>query len=384
MKKQIRIVGGVCNSVNPAGLFDNVNAWIEAEKKLPAIKEGPRSVLILGCSGGYGLAGRVSAAFGAGARTLGVSLERAPTVRKKGSPGWYNNQFFDMAAARDGIFSETLIGDAFSDQMRREVVERVRRNGMGAFDLVLYSLASPMRTDPVTGVTYRSVIKPVGSSLNGSTLDVATGKMSEVSLEAATEEEIAATVKVMGGEDWKLWMRALHDAGLFTKDSQTLALSYIGPDATHEIYHSGTLGKAKQHLERTASEITAMLADIRGQARVSVHRALVTRASIVIPVMSVYLCALNRVLKTKGLNENCQQQMARLFRSRLYGASADMALDEQGRIRMDDWEMRSDVQHETAELLAQVTSENLREVTDWAGCCRELFSLFGFTTPTAF
>lgn len=378
MKKSIRIVNGVCSSVNPAGCFSNVRRWIEAEKKSPRIEHGPRSVLVLGCSGGYGLAGRISAAFGAGARTLGVSFERTPTVRKNGSPGWYNNQAFDMASTEAGIYSETLLGDAFSDATREAVVERVKRNGMGAFDLVIYSLASPVRLDPKSNESYRSVIKPVGEKLVGSTLDVATGKISELTLEPATIEEIASTVKVMGGEDWKLWIEALQAANLLANNAQTIALSYIGPDATHAIYRSGTLGKAKEHLEATAFEINKLLAPQRGRAYVSVNRALVTRASVMIPIMSAYLCALNKVLKAKGLNESCLQQMSRLMRERLYTGGPTVAVDPQGRIRLDDWEMREDVQVETKRILEQLTPANVREVTDWEGCRDELFALFGF------
>jgi enoyl-[acyl-carrier protein] reductase/trans-2-enoyl-CoA reductase (NAD+) len=379
MKKPLRIVSGVCNSVNPAGCFSNVRRWIEAEKRLPKIEHGPRSVLILGCSGGYGLGARISAAFGAGARTFGVSFERAPTVRKQGSPGWYNNQAFDMASAEAGLFSETLLGDAFSNETRDTVIERVKQNGMGAFDLVIYSLASPMRIDPVTGETYRSVIKPTGDKLSGATLDVSTGKMTEVSFEPATEEEIASTVKVMGGEDWKLWIEALQGADMLAHGAKTIALSYIGPDATHAIYRSGTLGKAKEHLEATAAEINQMIAKDRGQAFVSVNRALVTRASVVIPIMSAYLCALNKVLKAKDINENCHEQMSRLLRERLYGSDPVVAVDDKGRIRLDDWEMREDVQQETSNILERLTADNVEELTDWAGCCDELFGLFGFS-----
>jgi len=379
MKKTLRIVSGVCNSVNPAGCFSNVRNWIEAEKKLPTIDGGPRSVLILGCSGGYGLGARIAAAFGAGARTMGVSFDRAPTVRKKASPGWYNNQAFDMAVAEAGLFSETLLGDAFSNETREAVMERVKKSGMGAFDLVIYSLASPMRTDPVSGETYRSTIKPTGEKLTGTTLDVATGKMTDVTFEPATEQEIASTVKVMGGEDWKLWIEALKAADMLAHNAKTIALSYIGPDATHAIYRSGTLGKAKEHLESTAAEINAIIAAECGSAYVSVNRALVTRASVVIPIMSAYLCALNKVLKAKGLNENCHEQMSRLMRDRLYGSDAVVATDEEGRIRMDDWEMREDVQKETSDILHRLTPDNIEQLTDWAGCSDELFGLFGFS-----
>jgi len=379
MKKSLRIVSGVCNSVNPAGCFSNVRNWIEAEKKLPTIEGGPRSVLILGCSGGYGLGARIAVAFGAGSRTMGVSFERAPTVRKKASPGWYNNQVFDMAVAEAGLFSETLLGDAFSNETRKAVIKHVKKSGMGAFDLVIYSLASPMRIDPFTGETYHSTIKPTGEKLTGTTLDVATGRMTEVSFEPATDQEIASTVKVMGGEDWKLWIEALKGADMLAHNAKTIALSYIGPDATHAIYRSGTLGKAKEHLEATAAEINAIIAAEGGSAYVSVNRALVTRASVVIPIMSAYLCALNKVLKAKGLNENCHEQMSRLMRDRLYGADAVVATDEKGRIRMDDWEMRDDVQKETSDILRCLTPDNIEELTDWAGCSDELFGLFGFS-----
>ncbi|MFO7936060.1 MAG: trans-2-enoyl-CoA reductase family protein [Kiritimatiellia bacterium] len=379
MKKPLRIVSGVCNSINPAGCISNVRRWVEAEKAFPRIEGGPRSVLVIGCSGGYGLAGRISAAFGAGARTFGVSLDRPATVRKKATPGWYNNMAFDIASAEADIFSETLLGDAFSNETREAVIERVRKNGMGAFDLVIYSLASPIRKDPVTGEIRRSVIKPVGKALTGSTLDVATGKLSEVTLQPATEEEINATVRVMGGEDWKLWIKALKKAGMLAHNGVTVALSYIGPETTHAIYRSGTLGKAKEHLEASAADINAMIAGDSGKAYVSVNRALVTRASIVIPIMSVYLCALNKVLKARGLNEDCHDQMARLLRDRLYRPDEEIPVDESGRIRMDDFEMRDDVQRETAEILDRLTPEKVGELTDWAGCRDELFGLFGFS-----
>ena len=354
-----------------------VRKWIAAEKKNPPLSSGPKSLLVLGCSGGYGLAARVVAAFGARAHTLGVSFERAPTVKRAGTPGWYNNLAFDAAAAEAGLFSETMVADAFLDATREAVIARARERGLPPFDLVIYSLAAPQRTDPATGVTYRSAIKPIGRPLSGQTLDVATGALADVTIEAATPEEIEATVKVMGGEDWLLWMRALKDAGLLAEGVRTVAFSYIGPDSTTAVYRSGTLGQAKEHLESTAAEIGRLLEPLRAQAHVAVCRALITRASSVIPIMSVYLCAMYKVMKAKGLHEGCLEQMARLFRDRLYAGGA-VPVDEKGRIRIDDWELRPDVQAEIADILSRVTQENLAELGDPEGYRRDLLALYGY------
>jgi enoyl-[acyl-carrier protein] reductase/trans-2-enoyl-CoA reductase (NAD+) len=354
-----------------------VRQWIAAEKGRPALADGPKSVLVLGCSGGYGLAARVAAAFGAGAQTFGVSFERPPTVKRRATPGWYNNLAFDAAAAEAELFSETLVADAFLDATREEVVARARERHLPPFDLVIYSLAAPQRTDPATGVTYRSAIKPVGQALAGQTLDVASSTLADVTLEPATPEEIEGTVKVMGGEDWLRWMRALKEAGLLAEGARAVAFSYIGPDSTYAIYRSGTLGKAKEHLEATAAEIGRLLEPLRGQAHVAVCKALITRASSVIPVMSVYVCAMYKVMKAKGLHEGCPEQMARLFRERLYAGGA-VPVDAAGRIRIDDWELRPDVQAEIADILSRVTQDNLAELTDTVGCRSDLMALYGF------
>lgn len=375
--KPPRVIGGVCLSVNPKGCMAGVRSWIGEETARPALEAGPKSVLVLGCSGGYGLAARVVAAFGAGAQTFGVSFERAPTLKRRGTPGWYNNLAFDAAAAEAELFAETLVADAFLDATREAVIARARERHIPNFDLVVYSLAAPQRTDPVTGATYRSAIKPVGQPLSGQTLDVASGVLSEVTLDPATPEEIEGTVKVMGGEDWLLWIRALKEAGLLAEGARTLALSYIGPASTYAIYRSGTLGRAKEHLEATAAEINGLLGSLRGQAYVSVNKALITRASSVIPVMSVYVCAMYRVMKDKGLQEGCLEQMGRLFRERLY-AGGEVPVDAEGRIRLDDWELRPDVQAEIEEVLARVTPENLEELTDAKVCRDELMALYGF------
>jgi len=375
--KAPRMIGGVCLSVNPKGCMATVRQWIADERQNAPLAAGPRSVLVIGCSGGYGLAARVVAAFGAGAPTLGVSVERAPTLKRGGTPGWYNNLAFDAAAAESGLFSETLVGDAFLDATREAVIARARERGLPPFDLVIYSLAAPQRTDPATGETYRSAIKPIGQPLSGQTLDVATGSLTDVTIEPATPEEIEGTVKVMGGEDWLLWARALQAAGLLAEGARTVAFSYIGPDSTYAIYRSGTLGKAKEHLEATAAEIGSLLAPLGGQAHVAVCRALITRASSVIPIMSAYVCAMYKVMKAKGLHEGCLEQMVRLFRDRLY-AGGDIPVDEAGRIRLDDWELRADVQEEVADILSRLTQENLAELADPVGCRRDLMALYGF------
>jgi enoyl-[acyl-carrier protein] reductase/trans-2-enoyl-CoA reductase (NAD+) len=355
----------------------SVRKWISSVKKNPPLSSGPKSVLVLGCSGGYGLASRVVAAFGAGAQTLGVSFERPPTVKRRGTPGWYNNLAFDAVAAEAELFADTLVADAFLDETREAVISRARERHMPPFDLVIYSLAAPQRTDPVTGITYRSAIKPIGRPLPGKTLDVASSTLSDVTIEPATPEEVEGTVKVMGGEDWLLWIRALTDAGLLAEGARTVAFSYIGPDSTYAIYRSGTLGKAKEHLEATAAEINRLLEPLRGRAHVAVCKALITRASSVIPVMSAYVCAMYKVMKAKGLHEGCLEQMVRLFRDRLYTEGA-VPVDEKGRIRMDDWELRADVQAEIADVLARVTQENLAELTDPEGCRCDLMALYGY------
>ncbi len=371
------MIGGVCLSVNPKGCMTGVRRWIRDEKAKTVLPSGPKSVLVLGCSGGYGLAARVVAAFGAGAKTFGVSFERPPTVKRRGTPGWYNNLAFDAAAAESELFAETLVGDAFLDETRQTVIKRAHERGMPPFDLVIYSLAAPQRVDPATGVTYRSAIKPIGQVLTGQTLDLASGALSEVTLEPATPDEIEGTVKVMGGEDWLLWARALKEAGLLTEGARMVALSYIGPASTYAVYRSGTLGKAKEHLEATADEITRLLEPLHGKAYVSVNKALITRASSVIPVMSVYVCAMYKVMKAKGLHEGCLEQMDRLFRDRLY-AGGEVPVDGAGRIRLDDWELREDVQAEIEAILARVTPDNLAELTDTVGCRNDLMGLYGF------
>jgi enoyl-[acyl-carrier protein] reductase/trans-2-enoyl-CoA reductase (NAD+) len=376
MSATARVSNGICLDVSPAGCARHVAEQVAAVRQLPPIAGGPRAVLVLGASGGYGLATRVVAAFGAGARTFGVSFERVPCEKRGGSPGWYNNQAFDEASRQHGLVSITQVADAYRPEAKAGVVAAARANGFEKFDLVVYSLAAPARTDPVTGEIYRTAIKPIGKPYSALTLNLANGSLKTTTIAPATEEEIAGTVKVMGGEDWQLWIEALLSAGLLHEGVKTLAFSYLGPACTRAVYRSGTLGRAKAHLEATAHELTARLAPLSGSAHVAICKALVTRASAVIPAMPLYLAALYRVMKNRGLHENCLDQMNRLFRQRLYTGRA-IPVDEAGRIRLDDWEMRDDVQAGVAAILNEVTPENVWSLVDFEGYQRDFLALHG-------
>lgn len=374
---QPRVRNGLCLDVNGEGCKTVVQKDIAREKAQAPVAQGPKSVLVLGCSGGYGLASRITAAFGSGAATLGVSFEREPTERKPGTPGWYNNEAFMQAAQEAGVKATTLSADAFADSTRQAVAELAKSEGFEPFDLVVYSLASPVRTDPADGVQYRSVIKPIGQAHIAETLDFMTGEFKSVSVDPATEAEIAATVKVMGGEDWVLWMDFLAAQGLLAQGVKTVAYSYIGPKCTQAIYREGTLGRAKEHLEASAKAITEKLSACGGQAWVSVNKALVTRASSVIPAMPPYISSLFKVMKAKGLHEDCQAQIDRLFRERLYCDGA-VPVDAAGRIRIDDWEMQDDVQAEVTQLMDGLSAENVEARTDLAGYRSDFLALHGF------
>lgn len=371
-----RISNGICLDVNPDGCKKLVFEQIEAMKKLPALGKGPRSVLVLGSSGGYGLSSRIVSAFGCGAPTLGVSLERCPCDKRLGSPGWYNNEAFDEAAKQAGLKAVTLQGDAFSDATKQQVAQAAREHGFEPFDLVVYSLASPVRTDPVTGTVYRTTIKPIGHPTSALTINLSNGQLKQVSLAPATEEEVTGAVKVMGGEDWMLWIRKLQEEGLLAPGVRTMAFSYIGPTLTNDIYRSGSLGRAKAHLEATAHELARLLEPQGGSAFVAVCKALVTRASAVIPAMPLYIAALFRVMKDMGLHEDCFAQMNRLFRDRLYSDGA-VPVDSEGRIRVDDWELREDVQAKVSEIYRQVTNENVWSLVDFDGYQQDFLALHG-------
>jgi enoyl-[acyl-carrier protein] reductase/trans-2-enoyl-CoA reductase (NAD+) len=342
----------------------------------------PRLALILGCSTGYGLASRIVAGFGYGAATVGVSLEKAATEKKPGTPGWYNNLVFDRDAHKAGLVSITLDGDAFSDQMKAKTADTLREAAKQAgvpakLDLIVYSLASPVRTDPKTGTLYRSVIKPIGAPYSGKTLDTMTGVFRDATAEPATPDEIAATVKVMGGEDWELWLDALAGEGLVGEHTRTVAYTYIGPELSWAIYKNGTIGHAKQDLERAAKAINAKFAGKFGGAFISVNKAVVTRSSAVIPIIPLYVSCLFKVMKEKGIHEGCIEQITRLFRERLY-AGGSVPTDSEGRIRIDDREMRDDVQAEVARRMNLVNEANMNELCNVAGFRHDFLETNGF------
>ena len=354
----------------------------------------PKNVLVLGCSNGYGLASRISASFGYGADIIGVSFEKAGTEKKWGTPGWYNNLAFDQAAKEANIKSITIDGDAFSNEIKDQVVKAAKENNM-IFDLVVYSLASPVRTDPATGIMHKSVIKPFGNPFVGKTIDPFTKEIKEISAEPATDEEKEATIKVMGGEDWKLWIEKLVAEGLLSEGAITVAYSYIGPEVSKAIYRSGTIGKAKEHLEATAKELDDVLAGVKGSAYVSVNKGLVTRASAVIPIIPFYLTSLYKVMKADGSHEGCIEQINRLFDSRLYGFPCGKALevaeelgcklndknisvDNENRIRIDDRELSKAVQTKVDELMPKITVENMEEIADLEGYKHDFLATSGF------
>lgn len=386
----------ICINSHPLGCETAVKRQIDYIKKEFLGKENsgekdgvPKLVLVIGCSTGYGLASRIAAAFGYGAATVGLSFEKTPSDSKPGTPGFYNNRAFDSEAASAGLSSFTLNGDAFSNEMKAETVKTVKEVAQKAgipakIDLIVYSLASPVRTDPNDGVLYKSVIKPIGEPYSGRTIDVMNGKFSQASAEPANEEEIRATVKVMGGEDWELWMNALENAGLLADNARTVAYTYIGPELSWGIYKNGTIGRAKEDLERAARAINEKLGKkTKKRAFVSVNKALVTRASAVIPIIPFYVSCLFKVMKEKGLHEGCIEQITRLYKEKLYADAAifdpdKTPVDQGGRIRVDDFEMREDVQKETLALMNKITEENVWELSDAEGFKHDFLEAHGF------
>ncbi|MBN1686326.1 MAG: trans-2-enoyl-CoA reductase family protein [Spirochaetales bacterium] len=365
----------ICVTAHPVGCEHQVHAQIAYAKGHP-VENGPKNTLVIGSSTGYGLASRIVAAYSAGAPTFGVFFERPGAEKRSGSAGWYNNRAFENAARRDGLAAFSINGDAFSDTVKDEVAELIRKSSK-TVDMIVYSLAAPVRTDPETGITYRSVIKPIGSSFNARTLDPETRQIIDFHQDPATEEEIESTVKVMGGEDWQRWIEFLGKRGVLAPGTVTLAYSYIGPPFTGRIYRQGTIGMAKDHLERTAGVIDAMLKRSGGRAFVSVNKALVTRASAVIPVVPLYISILYKVMKSKGIHEDCIHQIVRLFRERLY-ANGDIPVDEEGRIRLDDLEMRPDVQAEIADSMEKISDDNLQDIADLDGYWKAFLRFHGF------
>lgn len=370
-----KIRGFICTNAHPAGCAANVREQIEYIKNQGPIANGPRNVLVIGASTGYGLASRITAAFGCGARTLGVFFEKPPTDRKTASAGFYNAVAFEGEAERIGLYARSINGDAFSNEIKQQVVDLIKQD-LGKIDLVVYSLASPRRTDPVSGVTWSSVLKPIDRSYTAKNLNTDSLKINEITLEPASSEEIAATVKVMGGEDWELWLGALRQADLLADDCQTVAYTYLGEKITWPIYGRATIGKAKEDLDRAAAAITNSLTAVGGKAHVAVLKALVTQASSAIPIMPLYISLLYKVMKEQGTHEGCIEQIFRLFTEGLY--SPTPRLDEHQRLRMDERELDPVIQQKVEALWPQVTEENLFELTDYRGYHQEFLRLFGF------
>ncbi|RAJ36950.1 enoyl-ACP reductase FabV [Pedobacter cryoconitis] len=370
-----RIRGFICLTAHPQGCEQNVVNQINYVKSKGAIA-GPKRVLVIGASTGFGLASRITSAFGSDAATIGVYFEKPPAPGKTASPGWYNTAAFETKAQEAGLYAKSINGDAFSDEIKQKTLDLIKAD-LGQIDLVIYSLASPRRTHPKTGVVYNSVLKPIGQSFTNKTVDFHTGVVTDISIQPANEEEIENTVAVMGGEDWGFWIEDLKAAGLLAEGATTVAYSYIGPSVTEAVYRKGTIGRAKDDLEATAFHITEKLKDLNGKAYVSVNKALVTQASSAIPVIPLYISLLYKVMKAKGTHEGCIEQIQRLFQDRLYTGAA-IPTDEKGRIRVDDLEMDAATQAEVAELWAGISTESLPEMGDLAGYKHDFLNLFGF------
>lgn len=374
---QPKIRGFICTTTHPTGCAQNVREQIEITKKHDFGTEGPKRVLVIGSSSGYGLASRITAAFGYGASTIGVFFEKPATDRKPGTAGWYNSAAFEAEAREAGLYAKSLNGDAFSHDAKQKTVELIKED-LGQIDLVIYSLAAPVRKMPETGEVVRSCLKPIGEVYRSTAIDTNKDSIIEAEVEPATDQEIQDTVTVMGGEDWELWMQALKDADVLAEGAKSVAYSYIGTDITWPIYWDGALGKAKQDLDRAASEINSDLVAKGGCGHVAVLKSVVTQASSAIPVMPLYISMAFKIMKKMDIHEGCIEQINRLFLDRLYSGNSDMSVDDGNRIRLDDWELRDDVQQKCREIWPQVTTENLSDLTDYQGYKAEFLKLFGF------
>ncbi len=374
-----KIRGFICTTAHPVGCAAHVREQIAYVRSKGSIDGMPKRVLVIGSSTGYGLASRIVPAFAGGAATLGVFFEREAEEGRTGTAGWYNSAAFQSEAHAAGLYAKSINGDAFSDAIKEQTIATIKAD-LGQVDAVIYSLASPRRTNPATGVTHKSTLKPLGVPYTNKTVDTDKGIVSEITIEPANDAEIADTIAVMGGDDWELWINALEAAGVLAPGVVTMAYSYIGPSLTWAIYRNGTIGRAKEDLEETADRLSAKMAKYEGHAWVSVNKALVTQASSAIPVVPLYISLLYRVMKAKGLHEGTIEQIYRLFAEHL-APGREPQPDEQGRIRIDDLEMRDDVQSEVAALWPQVSTETLPELSDIAGYRAEFLKLFGFGLP---
>lgn len=363
----------ICTTAHPIGCRENVKQQIAYTKKLGAV-DGPKKVLVIGSSTGYGLASRITAAYGCQAATLGVMFERAASGKRTATAGWYNNLAFEQQAQQDGLYAKTINGDAFSQEVKDQIIQIIRQD-LGQVDMVVYSLAAPRRT-MADGTVYRSVLKTVGEEFKNKNLDLKNRQVTEACIPPASEEEIEATVKVMGGEDWMDWMKALAEAGVLASNSITVAYSYIGPALTHPIYYNGTIGMAKKHLYQTSIDITEQLRDLGVKAYISVNKALVTQASAAIPVVPLYITILYKVMKEKGLHEGCIEQMNRLFREKLGKGNA--VVDSDNQIRLDDYEMKPEIQQEVMKYWDEISSETIDQMADVDGYWEDFYHMFGF------
>ncbi|MCL2916866.1 enoyl-ACP reductase FabV [Shewanella litorisediminis] len=373
-----KIRGFICTTTHPVGCEANVLEQINLTKARGPIVNGPKRVLVVGSSSGYGLSSRIAAAFGSGAATIGVFFEKPGTESKPGTAGWYNSAAFDKFAKAEGLYSKSLNGDAFSHEAKAKVIELIKAD-LGQIDMVVYSLASPVRKLPDSGELVRSSLKPIGQPYSSTAVDTNKDTIIEASVEPATEQEIADTVTVMGGQDWELWLNALDEAGVLADGCKTVAYSYIGTELTWPIYWHGALGKAKMDLDRAAHALNDKLAAKGGSANVAVLKSVVTQASSAIPVMPLYIAMVFKKMRAEGLHEGCMEQILRMFSERLYKADGSAPeVDEDNRLRLDDWELREDIQQHCRDLWPQITTENLPELTDYFEYKAEFIKLFGF------
>ncbi|SHO57150.1 enoyl-ACP reductase FabV [Vibrio quintilis] len=373
-----KIRGFICTTTHPSGCAANVKEQIEYTKAQGQIEKGPKRVLVIGASSGYGLSSRIAAAFGSGAATIGVFFEKPGTEKKPGTAGFYNSASFEKYAHEAGLYAKSLNGDAFSHEAKQKVIEVIQQD-LGQIDMVVYSLASPVRKLPDSGEVIRSSLKPIGETYTSTAVDTNRDVIIEASIEPATEQEIEDTVCVMGGEDWELWINALDEAGVLAEGCKTVAYSYIGTELTWPIYWDGALGRAKMDLDRAAAVLNDKLASKNGTANVAVLKSVVTQASSAIPVMPLYIAMVFKKMRDEGLHEGCMEQIYRMFSQRLYKADGSIPeVDEKNRLRLDDWELREDIQKHCQDLWPRITAENLKELTDYENYKHEFLKLFGF------
>jgi len=374
-----RVRGFMCITTHPVGCEANVKGQIDYIKNQPSIGElsgnSPKRVLVIGSSTGYGLAARITAAFGGGASTLGIFFEKEGTEKKPGTAGWYNSAAFHKFAEQDGLYAKSINGDAFSDEIKQKTIDTIKED-LGQVDLVIYSLASPRRQHPKSGEVFNSTLKPIGKDVTLRGINTDKEEIQEFSLEAANEEEIANTVAVMGGEDWQMWMDALAEADVLADGAKTTAFTYVGEKVTWDLYWDGTIGQAKKDLDKKVLGIRDQLTATGGDARVAVLKAVVTQASSAIPIMPLYLSLLFKAMKEDGSHEGCIEQLYRLYSECIYSDSP--RLDDEGRLRVDELELRPEIQDKVADAWAQITTDNLAELTDFLGYKKEFLRLFGF------